>query len=213
MPDDAPLLPSPTIEAAFGLHGDLLPLDHGYPLYAALSGLPGVGPWLHASTAAAVHPVLGRYAGPGLLRLTPASRLTLRLPAAALPRVLAVSGRALRVAGHPVRIGVPRTALLRGARTLRARLVTTRNGEDAGRFDAEVRRQLDALGIGGRVRRGPRRVLRLRGRLVVGHALLVADLTGAESIRLQESGLGGRRKMGCGVFLPCGDAAGDPWAG
>jgi CRISPR/Cas system CSM-associated protein Csm4 (group 5 of RAMP superfamily) len=28
----------------------------------------------------------------------------------------------------------------------------------------------------------------------------VSELTAEESIRLQEHGLGGRRKMGCGVF-------------
>ena len=37
---------------------------------------------------------------------------------------------------------------------------------------------------------------------MIGYALRVFGLTAEESIRLQEEGLGGRRRMGCGVFLP-----------
>jgi CRISPR-associated protein Cas6 len=36
---------------------------------------------------------------------------------------------------------------------------------------------------------------------VVGYALRVNGLTEEGSIRLQEEGLGGRRRMGCGIFV------------
>jgi CRISPR-associated protein Cas6 len=47
-----------------------------------------------------------------------------------------------------------------------------------------------------------RRVLDVKGRKIVGYAMQVAGLTAEESIRLQEEGLGGRRRMGCGLFMP-----------
>jgi CRISPR-associated protein Cas6 len=45
-------------------------------------------------------------------------------------------------------------------------------------------------------------VLRIQGRRIVGYALRVVGLTDEDSVRLQEEGLGGRRRMGCGVLVP-----------
>lgn len=80
-------------------------------------------------------------------------------------------------------------------------------------FEADVRRELDRMRIMGTPRLVPsprpsfagqplRRVLRVKDKKVVGYSLRVLGLTAEESIRLQEQGLGGRRRMGCGVFVP-----------
>ena len=45
-------------------------------------------------------------------------------------------------------------------------------------------------------------MVRVKGKAVVGYSLIVSGLTAAESVRLQEHGLGGRTRMGCGFFLP-----------
>ena len=82
-------------------------------------------------------------------------------------------------------------------------------------FEADVQRELDRLEIKGTPRLDSstrraftgqpiRRVLRIKEKVVVGFALRVGELTTAESIRLQKEGLGGRRRMGCGVFVPMG---------
>lgn len=47
-----------------------------------------------------------------------------------------------------------------------------------------------------------RRLLRIKDRRMVGYAVQVTGLTAEESIKLQEHGLGGRQKMGCGFFVP-----------
>ncbi|HEY2911058.1 MAG TPA: type I-MYXAN CRISPR-associated protein Cas6/Cmx6 [Gemmataceae bacterium] len=47
-----------------------------------------------------------------------------------------------------------------------------------------------------------RRVLRIHGKAIVGYSLLVAGLSAEHSLRLQELGLGGRGRLGCGFFLP-----------
>jgi CRISPR-associated endonuclease/helicase Cas3 len=36
----------------------------------------------------------------------------------------------------------------------------------------------------------------------VGFGLKVRDLCDDDSIKLQERGLGGKRRMGCGIFVP-----------
>jgi CRISPR/Cas system CSM-associated protein Csm4 (group 5 of RAMP superfamily) len=38
------------------------------------------------------------------------------------------------------------------------------------------------------------------GRRILGYSVRVAELTLDESLILQERGLGGKRRMGCGVF-------------
>jgi CRISPR-associated protein Cas6 len=44
--------------------------------------------------------------------------------------------------------------------------------------------------------------MRIKDKKLVGYALRVTGLTAEESIRLEEEGLGGRRRMGCGVLVP-----------
>ena len=79
---------------------------------------------------------------------------------------------------------------------------TTRNGQCERRFDEEIARQLTGLGITVSAMRGRRRVFRIKDKTVVGYGVRIAGLNATESLRLQEHGLGGRRKMGCGVFVP-----------
>ena len=96
-----------------------------------------------------------------------------------------------------------RTCRLCGRRRFSRRAWSrTRNGQDEERFDREIARQLSALGIAASAIRGRRRIVRIKDKSVVGYAVRIAGLNDAESLRLQEHGLGGRRKMGCGVFVP-----------
>ncbi|MCI5210102.1 MAG: hypothetical protein D3910_15200 [Candidatus Electrothrix sp. ATG2] len=49
---------------------------------------------------------------------------------------------------------------------------------------------------------GKRRTFSIRRKKIVGYSLLVSELSAEESLALQEKGVGGRRKMGCGFFNP-----------
>ena len=44
--------------------------------------------------------------------------------------------------------------------------------------------------------------LRIKGLAIVGYGLLVSELSAADSLTLQERGLGGRTQLGCGFFVP-----------
>jgi CRISPR-associated protein Cas6 len=70
----------------------------------------------------------------------------------------------------------------------------------AERYTAEIRRQLDAIGIGKPFELRGRRSVTVAGRRVVGYSVRVIGLSADESIALQEKGIGGKRRMGCGLF-------------
>ncbi|MGB0712566.1 MAG: type I-MYXAN CRISPR-associated protein Cas6/Cmx6 [Gammaproteobacteria bacterium] len=181
-----------------------MPLDHGYALYGAISRLlegPGK-PWLHESHEVGIHAIRGRFAGRGVLALTSRSELVIRAPEDWIDRFLPLAGQGVEIEGHAIELGFPVTRGLVPTTALYAHRVTTRNGQDEARFDAEIARRLSEEGIRGRPVRGPRRVFRVRDKRVVAHALLISELDANESLWLQERGLGGRRKLGCGVFLP-----------
>ncbi|MPZ16236.1 MAG: type I-MYXAN CRISPR-associated protein Cas6/Cmx6, partial [Chloroflexi bacterium] len=86
----------PVVDVSFPLSGTTIPADHGYLLYAAISGR---APVLHENARAGVHPIGGRPSGGRRLALTPASRLTLRLPAALIPEALDLAGTELAIDG------------------------------------------------------------------------------------------------------------------
>jgi CRISPR-associated protein Cas6 len=183
----------PTIDVGFRLTGREIPADHGYALYGAVSRLV---PWTHdpAQEALGIHPINGLLAGNRLLHLTPSSRLTFRLDSDHVRELLPLAGKELDLDGHELRVGVPTTYMLKPAATLRSRLVTFKHRMET---ELEGREELTAD-------RSPfiRRTIRIHDKEVVGFAMEVSGLSADESLRLQETGLGGRRKFGCGIFVP-----------
>jgi len=198
------------VDLHFPVLGTSLASDHGYDLYAALARLV---PQLHEEARRIrIGPIRGTYTGNGLLQIDARfSRLRVRLAAEDIPLLLQLAGKSLDVAGHRLRLGVPQVRNLIPAPNLAAGLVTIKGFTEPGPFLDAVRRQLAALAIAGepgipQVSQGPRagqprrRILRVKDKRVVGFPLIVSGLTADESARLQESGLGGRGKMGCGFF-------------
>jgi CRISPR-associated protein Cas6 len=199
----------PVIDLTFMLVGKTIPLDHGYALFSALCR---VVPALHGDVRLGVHPIRGRQATPGVLSLTERSRIKLRLPAEGIAPFIALAGQSLKLGGHLLQVGIPQVEGLVAAPNLASRLVTFRNALTPDSFEADVRRELERLQISAThhlvaatrpkfAGQPLRRVLRIKDRDVIGYSLRVRGLTADESIRLQESGLGGRRRMGCGVFV------------
>lgn len=213
-----------TLELVFPLiAAHPIPSDHGYLLYSAISQLL---PEVHAENSLAVHPIRGRQIGNRQIQLTEQSRLVLRVPDGELAPLLKLAGQALRIGATSIRVGVPQVQALVPATTLRSRLVTIKvKDTPAGALTAELfleaaRRALTKLGLSEEVRptiptrSGPtpdsppipqRRTLRVRDVEIVGYELVIEGLTAEESLTLQEQGLGGKRHMGCGVFVAVRD--------
>ncbi len=208
--------PAPVLDILFRVIGTEVPADHGYALFGAISRIleSDGNRWLHGNLAIGLHTIRGAPGAPGRYVLGERARFGLRLSFELVPRSLKLTGRSIELDGCCLRVGVAQTRALVPATTLHCRIATTRNGHDAARFDAEIARQAAALDLHGRIFRVPRReqsradrdpsrrVVRIRDKRVIGYALLATELTAEESIRLQEYGLGGRRRMGCGVFVP-----------
>ena len=199
------------VDLLFPAFGDCLPADHAYPLYAALAVTV---PAFH-NPAADVRfaPLGGPRDAPGLIRLPPYARLRVRLPEERIRLVLPLAGKRLDVVGHSICLGVPTVVPLIPAPALSARLVTIKHADTPETFLTALRTKLNDLGVRGEpaiplVGAGPhagepkRRVVRIKGKAVVGYALLVSGLTAEDSVRLQEVGLGGRTRIGCGFFGP-----------
>jgi CRISPR-associated protein Cas6 len=204
-----------TVDLLFPVIGRRIRTDHNYPLYSALSRLL---PCLHdGSLKYALGPISGVYVGEGFLQCDLAnSHLRLRVRAEDIPRVLPLAGKSLTIMGQRLCLGVPQVWVLKPAPVLFARLVTFKNATDHDTFLAVARRELDQLGIGGELsvpehwdkkpERGPyRRVMRIKDTRIVCFPLLVRGLQPDESLKLQETGLGGRRHMGAGFFVPAND--------
>ena len=175
-------------------------VDHGYYLYAGLSRAHTP---VHSENGIAVHPITGRQIGDRMLQLMPWSSVKIRTPQERIGDLVGLAGKTVTIGDRQVRLGVPKVRGLEPATALRSRLVTIKGFMDAETFAQAVRRQLDALEISERVilTIGKRRTINIRDKEVVGFEVTLEALTAEESIALQEQGLGGRRHMGCGVFV------------
>ena len=175
-------------------------VDHGYHLYAGLSSALST---VHSENGIAVHPITGRQIGDRMLQLMPWSTIRIRTPQERIGDLVGLAGKTVTIGDRQVRLGVPKVQGLEPATAQRSRLVTIKGFLDAETFAQAVRRQLDALEISERVilTVGKRRTLRVRDKEVVGFEVILEGLTANESIAVQETGIGGRRHMGCGVFV------------
>lgn len=189
----------PKVDLCFQVTGKTLPVDHGFALYAAISR---VFHYIHDDREIGLRLIRGRYIGEGLLDISSSSEMVLRLPAGRIGPYLALYGKVLEVIGHALRIGTPHTREIIPSVALFSPLVTSKNGHDQARFETEMAKQMTQLCPGARMESGKRRTFQVHGKQVVGYSVLVHQLDTAESVLLQENGLGGRRKMGCGFFEP-----------
>ena len=187
------------IELQFPFTGKTLPSDHGYGVYGAVSRII---PEAHSADWLAIETIPGVARGDGVTHLDPQAKLKIRIPQDHVPLMLKLAGKRLEVDGHAIRLGAPQIYLLKPATTLYARIVTIKGFTEPEPFLDAVCRKLDELGVKGEPAVGPRRVVRVGNHTVVGFALAIHELSDEGSIILQERGLGGRRRMGCGIFFP-----------
>jgi CRISPR-associated protein Cas6 len=208
------------VDVRFPVEGDKIPVDHGYQVFSAVSRIV---PNLHGDSTVAVHPVSGSLLGDRLQSIHKRSSfLTIRLPIDRVGQILVLAGKNLPIGPYSLRVGVPQTMALIPSPRLYSRLVVIKGFMGPVQFLAAVQRQLDSLNVKGKPllveqphveeanlnrkcgSRSPvlRRTIRIRDKEVVGFALRVEELTADESIIVQEAGIGGRRRFGCGVFIP-----------
>jgi CRISPR-associated protein Cas6 len=127
----------------------------------------------------------------------------LRVPKTRVADTERLSGQTLDVAGNPLRVDAASVRRLSPLTTQFSRYVVLARTEDENAFMAEALTQLRGLGV------QPKKMLcgiehsiatpdgPLRTR-----SLMLAELTPAEALTLQQRGLGPLRHLGCGLFIP-----------
>lgn len=181
--------------------------DHGYHLYSALSR---VLPVFHQNNEIGIHPIRGRQIGNRQITLMPESNLVVRVPVNQIKEILNLSGEVIQIRKTDVLIGVPQITTIDPQQNLRSRLVVIKiSGLDATQLSSETfrnaaRKQLTSLGVSSQVQINPgkRRTLRIRDKEIVGYEVVLTNLDSEDSLKIQKHGLGGRRHMGCGLFMP-----------
>ncbi len=201
-PVDTPLM----VDLCLPVQGSSLPAEHGYAL---LSALAHQVPHIHQNPQIGILTVAGIGDKQGKILLTPHSHVRIRLPIEAVASVYGLAGKRLRVGVHEVRLGIPEILTLKPSSSLKSRIVTIKGYTEAMTFEQAAQKQLDRLEIPGEIKvlrdqEGIplRKTLKIKRHTIVGFSTVVQGLEDEDSIRLQQVGLGGRRRMGCGFFLP-----------
>jgi CRISPR-associated protein Cas6 len=201
----------PYVELSFGVIGETLPADHGYGLYGAIAHQC---PKVHEQNGVSILTITGIPDRKGKIFLTERSHLRIRLPYDCVPIVYHLAGKQLSIGSHSIRLGIPQIFMLRPGSRLRARIVTIKNHQEPESFLEAARLQLAALGVVGEAivpldveGKPARKTIKIKTYSVVGFGLEVSGLSEEDSIKLQISGLGGKHRMGCGLFVPMKEAA------
>lgn len=196
----------PYVELSFKVLGETLPADHGYGLYSAIAH---VQPEIHQQEGLSIQTIPGIPDKQGKIHLTDQSRLRVRLPGDQVPLVYPLAGNQLTIGIHSIRLGIPQIFMLQPASRLRSRIVTIKGFQEPDPFLDAVKRQLDALEVQGNASiplnpegEPDRKAIKIKKYSVVGFGLEVSELNEEDSLKLQIYGLGGKHRMGCGIFAP-----------
>ncbi|WP_230966370.1 type I-MYXAN CRISPR-associated protein Cas6/Cmx6 [Nostoc commune] len=120
-----------------------------------------------------------------------------------------MAGKSLRIGKHTIRLGIPDIYFLQPVDKLRSGIVIIQGYQEPESFLAAAQRQLEQLGIQGKAfitkntdGSPKRRSIKIKRFTVVGFGLEIINLSNEDSLTLLRYGIGGKRKMGCGVFVP-----------
>ena len=201
------------VDLAFSIQCRQLPVDHLHALSTALQdALPdmqntGIG--LHELHIAGSQngwerpdPRLGQYLMPS--RRT---RLSMRVPRAKAGEITRrLQGLILDIDGCELTLGPAREKPISSHDTLYARHVLMQDAaeeEDENLFLERMARELEEKGI--QVKKalcGKTSKIGTDSDPLYPRSLMIADLSPADSIKLQQEGLGDHQHLGCGIFLP-----------
>ncbi len=199
------------VDLAFPLTGKLLPLDNGYIIYSALSRICHN---LHELKNISIHPIAGIPNSNKQLRLTKRSRLQIRIPIEQIPQIYEfLVEQTFNIGQNQFHLGIPEYKALTSSSTVYSRLVVIRHCIEPQVFLEAAERQLRKLDIQGNIKLLQKKNGQLQCRQLVmkkkegtfsirGYGVEVTDLTEADSLKLQQQGIGGKHKMMCGVFVP-----------
>lgn len=195
-PEDAS---AAVVDVVYELAPGTLADDHAEALSQALRVAL---PWLDEEPLAGVLPLSGLGRGDGHHFVGRRSRLTIRMPIRRSASADSICGQALEVAGGALGIGrCSLRPLLPATEVVHSHFVSF-GMEDEIAFLAACREAMAARHLGGEPVTGRARRLNTRTGVIHGFSLMIHGLKRAESVAIQEDGLGLHRLLGCGLFIP-----------
>ena len=200
-------LPDDVQDAVFNIHSKVLPIDHAYILsQALLSELP----WL-AEVNAGIHDISVADGNgweqdheSGFYYPSKRSKLSVRISKDKLNDIQSLVGKTLDLGEYQVKIiKALEPKLMSDMQIVFAKYVACDENASENDFLQTSFQQLQVLGIQPKkMLVGLERKIQTPDGIIHTRSLMVADLRKAESVKLQEQGIGDHRLLGCGLFVP-----------
>ena len=204
-------VPEDVIDLVFSIKCKTLPLNHAWALSREiLKHLP----WIEGDPIAGIHQIHVAESNNGWMRpddeenalLYPSRRtkMTLRIPSEQLKATEELCGVTLDIDGHSLLIGSAKKKIFTNTSVISSRYVLGDPNESEDDFLAKAALELEN-NINFKVKKmlcGKTHSIKTPNGILTTRSLMIADLDSDTSIKIQQLGLGNRRELGCGLFLP-----------
>ncbi len=202
-------VPDRVVEMMFQIDCPTLPVDHAWSLSKEIRRILH---WFGEDPLEGLHIIHGADSGNGwerpqgsddLLYLSRRVKLVLRLPRERVERAQALSGKILKLGSHSMTIGKFKQRKLDTTNFLYSRYVAGPQKTSENEFIDWAAAELSAQGMNfKKILCGKSCFLSTPETRLETRSLLVANLSFHDAMKLQESGIGPNRSMGCGLFIP-----------
>jgi CRISPR-associated protein Cas6 len=195
-PDEASAV---MVDVVFSLEEGTLGDDHACALSVAVRRIL---PWFDEEPEAGILPLSGLAKGNGVRFVGRRSRLALRLPIHRSASADFLAGARLDLDGTVLQVGAGSVRSLFPARGVVYSHFVSVGADDEIEFLQRCKSLLAERGLKPQLITGKARELRNAEGVVRGFSLMLHGLGAADSLAVQEAGLGGHRALGCGLFVP-----------
>ncbi len=195
-PDEASAV---MVDVVFSLEEGTLGDDHAAALSLAIRRIL---PWFDEEAEAGILPLSGLAKGNGVRFVGRRSRLALRLPIHRVASADFLVGARLDLDGTALMVGTRSVRPLFPARGVVYSHFVSVEADDEIEFLERCKSLLAARGLKPQLITGKARELRTAEGVVRGFSLMLHGLGAADSLAVQEAGLGAHRALGCGLFVP-----------
>ena len=202
-------VPDDIVDVNFKIKCAQLPLDHAHQLSEAIIKRL---PWIENSESVGIHLIHGAESGNGWIRPTDPDELiypsrrtlfTIRTPQKHIDAIRALNGTSVNVCNASIEFSKPSIRKLSKLTTIFARYVLANHIEDESEFLNEMVELLAEKNIRPKkMMSGRMTTMRFPEKTLSARSLMIDGIDVAESILLQQQGLGIGKKFGCGLFLP-----------
>ncbi|MEK7989526.1 MAG: type I-MYXAN CRISPR-associated protein Cas6/Cmx6 [Thiotrichaceae bacterium] len=202
------------IDLTFDINCKILPVDHAFYLSQAIIH---VLPWFIDEPLAGLHLIHGAASGNGwqrpesqdeLMYLSRRTKLILRLPQQRIPEAKALTSKTLNVAGYELKIGKATEKKLTAMPVLFTHYIVADENQAEEDFIVQCVNDLAKMEVQCRKALcGKSRYFKTPDAEIFTRSLMIADISPADAMTVQQQGLGVGRTMGFGLFVPHKDIA------